>query len=124
MPDLEIFRITPNARQGLLNVELQVWGDRREILAAVCKAAGKPMCLEIRAFIKNNYGRTVPASWKFLMVSKGCMFHCRCATTTLTFNADFYEHIIASEEKYYIDIFKYVRRVDGNDQLQTIREVL
>ena len=122
VPDLEIFRINPNARMDPLNVELQVWGDGREILAAIGKAAGKPMCLEIRALIKNNYGGTVPASWKFR--GKPMNIPQPIPTTTLTFNAVFYEHIIDGEEKYYIDIFKYIRRVDGIDQLQSIREGL
>ena len=80
------------------------------------------MCLEIRALLKNNYGGTVPASWIFR--GRTMNIPLPMPTTTLTFKADFYEHIIDGEEKYYIDISKCIRRVDGIDPLQSIREIL
>ena len=122
MPDLEILTIDANARIPPLDVELKVRGEWREILAAVGKAAGKPMQLEIRASIENNYGETGLASWKCR--GKSMNIPTPFMPTTLKLNADFYEHIIDGEEKYYIDIWKYIRRVDGVDQWQAIREGL
>ena len=59
VPDLEILRANANALCPRLNFELKVQSDGREMLAAVGKAAGKPMQLEIRASIKGNYGESV-----------------------------------------------------------------
>ena len=124
VPDLEILKIDADARIPPLDVELKVRGYE-EILAAVGKAAGKPMELEIRASIENNYGETGQASWKCRGKSMNIPTpFMPTTTTTLKLNAHFYEHIIDGEEKYYIDILKYIRRVDGVDQLEAIREGL
>ena len=80
------------------------------------------MCLEIRALLKNNYGGTVPASWIFR--GRTMNIPLPMPTTTLIFDAVFYKHIIDGEEKYYIDILKTIRRIDGMDQLAAIREAL
>ena len=133
VPDLEILRANANALCPRLNFELKVQSDGREMLAAVGKAAGKPMQLEIRASIKGNYGESVPASWKCRGVLKKIPqpFMPRTGkiepnvwftpTQTLEFNgACFYEHIINGEEKYYIDALKGIRRVDGVDQLNRV----
>lgn len=121
VPDLEILTFNANADIPPLNFELTLRGEWREMLAAVGKAAGKPMRLEVRASIENNYGKSVYASWK-------CRGRSMNIPTpfmpTLKLNADFYEHIIDGEEKYYIDIWKTIRRVDGVDQLKAIREGL
>ena len=120
VPDLEIFTIDANARCPLLNFELKVRGDGHEILEAV----GKPnLQLEIRASIKHNYRETVPASWKCrgLPMNIPTPF---MPPTTLKLNAHFYEHIIDGEEKYYIDILKDIRRVDGVDHRKKYRELI
>ena len=123
MPDLEILKIDADARIPPLDVELKVRGYE-EILAAVGKAAGKPMELEIRASIENNYGETGQASWKCRGKSMNIPTPFMPTTTLKLNGAHFYEHIIDGEEKYYIDILKYIRRVDGVDQLEAIREGL
>ena len=124
VPDLEILKIDADAHIPPLDVELKVRGYE-EILAAVGRAAGKPMQLEIQASIENNYGETGQASWKCHGKSMNIPTPFMPTTaTTLKLNAHFYEHIINGEEKYYIDILKYIRRVDGVDQLEAIREGL
>ena len=137
VPDLEILTIDANARCPLLNFELKVQGDGLEILKAVGKAAGKPnLQLEIRASIKHNYGETVPASWKcrglpmniptpFMPPTMTLKLNAPfIPTTTLKLNAHVYEHIIDGEEKYYIDILKGIRRVDGVDHRKKSRELI
>ena len=137
LPDLEILAIDADARILPLDVELKVRGEGREILAAVGRAAGKPnLQLEIRASIKHNYGETVPASWKCrglpmniptpfmpptMTLNLNAPF---IPTTTLKLNAHVYEHIIDGEEKYYIDILKGIRRVDGVDHRKKSRELI
>ena len=136
VPDLEILKIDANAC-SLLNFELKVQGDGLEILKAVGKAAGKPnLQLEIRASIKHNYGETVPASWKCRGLPMNIPTPFMPPTMTLNLNAPFippttlklnahvYEHIIDGEEKYYIDILKGIRRVDGVDHRKKSRELI
>ena len=123
VPDLEILTIDANARIPPLDVELKVRDEWREILAAVGRTVGKPnLRLEIRASINDNYGETVSASWKCR--GRPMNIPTLSMSTTLKLNGDFYEHIIDGEEKYYIDIWKNIRRVDGVDQLKAIREGL
>ena len=119
VPDLEILKIDANARCPLLNFEMKVRGYE-EILAAVGKAAGKPMQLEIWASIENNYGETGQASWKCRGIPIENIPTTPMPTTTLKLNAVFYEHIINGEEKYYIDILNDIRRIDGKDRLTAI----
>ena len=121
VPDLEILTIDANARP-LPDVELKVGSGWHEILAAVGKAAGKPMQLEVRASIENNYGETGQASWKCRGKSRD--IPTPMPTTTLKLMAHFYEHIIDGEEKYYIDILKGIRRVDGVDHRKKQRELI
>ena len=124
VPDLEILTIDANARCPLLNFELKVRGDGHEILEAVGKAAGKPnLQLEIRASIKDNYGETVPASWKCRGRSRDIPTTFM-PTTTLKLSAHFYEHIINDEEIYHIDRLNDIRRIYGVDQLEAVREAL
>ena len=124
VPDLEILKIDANARCPLLNFELKVRGYE-EILAAVGKAAGKPMQLEIRASIENNYGETGQASWKCCGKSMDIPTpFMPTTTTTLKLNAHFYEHIINGEEIFYIDILKYIKRIDGVDHRKKERELM
>ena len=119
VPDLEILKIGANACCPPLNFELKVRGEWREILAAV----GKPnLQLEIRASIKDNYGEMVPASWKCR--GRPMNIPTPSMSTTLKLNAHFYEHIIDGEEKYYIDILKQIRRVDGVDHRKKSRELI
>ena len=125
VPDLEILTIDANARIPPLDVELKVQGDGLEILKAVGKAAGKPnLQLEIRASIKHNYGETVPASWKCRGLPMNIPTPFMPPTMTLKLNAHVYEHIIDGEEKYYIDILKGIRRVDGVDHRKKSRELI
>ena len=123
VPDLEILKIDADARIPPLDVELKVRGYE-EILAAVGKAAGKPMQLEIQASIENNYGETVPASWKCHGKSMDIPTPFMPTTTLKLNGAHFYEHIIDGEEKYYIDILKQIRRVDGVDHRKKSRELI
>ena len=125
VPDLEILTIDANARCPLLNFELKVQGDGLEILKAVGKAAGKPnLQLEIRASIKHNYGETVPASWKCRGLPMNIPTPFMPPIMTLKLNAHVYEHIIDGEEKYYIDILKGSRRVDGVDHRKKSRKLI
>ena len=124
VPDLEILKIDADARIPPLDVELKVRGYE-EILAAVGKAAGKPMELEIRASIENNYGETGQASWKCRGKSMNIPTpFMPTTTTTLKLNAHFYEHIINGEEIFYIDILKYIKRIDGVDHRKKDRELM
>ena len=124
VPDLEIFTINPNAHFPALNVELKVRGAWREMFAAVGRGAGKPHTqLEIQASIRNDYGMMAQASWK----CRGLLLNMPTPpmpVTALRLNAHVYEHIIDGKEKYYIDILKYIRRINGKDQLAEIRKGL
>ena len=103
-----------------MDVELKVRGEGREILAAVGRAAGKPNTVEIHA---TYYREAQQASWFFrgrpMNIPQTVM-----STTTLTLNVNFYEHTIDGEEKYYIDILNYIRRIEENDLLAATREAL
>ena len=116
VPNLEILTINPNARTPALEVELKVLDDGREILEAVGRAGAKPMQLEVRASIKNNYGEMVQASWKCRGKPVGDISQLLFMPTTFSLNAVFYEYIIDDEEKYYIDIFNGIQRIDGVDK--------
>ena len=110
--DIEEFNVPDANACSPLNFELKVRGYE-EILAAVGKAAGKPMQLEIWASIENNYGETGQASWKCRGKSIEDTPITPMPTTTLKLNAVFYEHIINGEEIFYIDIFENIKRGTG-----------
>lgn len=78
--------------------------------------------LKIQASINDNYGALVQASWTFhgLQINVPAWL----MPAEVSFNAHFYEHIIDGQEKYYIDIFKHIRRIDGVDQLADVRAAL
>ena len=73
--------------------------------------------------VENDYGESVNAKWK-CVGTIGDVSEMLMGTIGLNLDVHVYEHIIDGEEKYYIDIQKYIRRVDGVDQLEAIREGL
>ena len=123
VPDSEFLRITPTAKVGLIDVQLKVRGEGREILAAVGEAQGAPILIEVS--IQNNDGAVFRASWKCRGKSMNIPTpFMPTTTTTLKLNAHFYEHIINGEEIFYIDILKYIKRIDGVDHLKKYRELI
>ena len=112
----------PDLIDAKLDFELKVRGYE-EILAAVGRAAGKPMQLEIQASIEKNYGETGQASWKCRGKSIGIP-PTFMPTTTLKLNAVFYEHIINGKEIFYIDYFRYIKRINGVDHRKKDRELM
>ena len=75
--------------------------------------------LEIRLPIKDD----VQAIWKFrgLLTRKQDML---TSATTLKLGAHLYEHYIDGEEKHYIDAPNFICRIDGDDLLAEMREML
>ena len=125
VPDLELLLIDANVDTPNLDVSLKIRGDKREILNALRRPLGnRRLELEIRAAVENNYGESVNAKWKCVGTIGDVS---EMLTGTISLNLDdvhVYEHIIDGEEKYYIDIPQYIRRVDGVDQLAAIRKAL
>ena len=113
---------TVDVETGLAKMAVELKGHdiQPAVQEAFARAAGKPNTqLKICATLEND----VQASWKFrgLLTNIPTTF---MPTTTLKLNANFYEHIIDSEEKYYIDILNDIRRIDGKDRLTAIREAI
>ena len=124
VPDLELLLVDANVDTPDLDVSLEIRGDKREILNALHRPPGnRRLELEIRAAVENDYGESVNAKWK-CVGTIGDVSEMRMGTIGLNLDVHVYEHIIDGEEKYYIDIQKYIRRVDGVDQLEAIREGL
>lgn len=75
--------------------------------------------LEIRLPIKDD----VQAIWKFrgLLTRKQDTL---TSATTLKLGAHLYEHYIDGEEKHYIDAPNFICRIDGDDLLAEMREML
>ena len=127
VPDLELLLIDPNVDTPNLDVQLQMRGDRRDILNALSRPSGnRRLELEIRAAVEQG----VYAKWKWVGrigdVSDVSIIRNASHESTISLYLDVhvYEHVYDGEEKYYIDISKDIRRVDGVDQLQSIREGL
>ena len=109
VPDLE--NLTNSAP---LNVELKAQRIDLQSAGAFGRLMGsRNTRWEFRGSLEYE-GETVLACWKFrgMPLNVPTIFR----PIILKFNADFYEHIIDGEEKYYIDILKNIRRIDGVDR--------
>ena len=117
VPNLEILTINANAPIPRLDIELKMPGAERELASVNPNTP-----LKIRGSIRNNYGETVQAIWKFCGLPTNIPIpH---IITTLKLTADAYKHVIDGEEKYYIDALNMICRINGKDYRACDRELL
>ena len=140
VPDLELLteEVRPNTdgtidvEMGLakLDVELKARGIQTELAKAFGSDAGNPTTrLEVRAALESYQADAIPATWNFVGLAKihatdPLQGRSELPMTTLTINANFYEHHIDGEEMWYIDVLNDIRRVDGVDRLEAIRNAI
>ncbi len=119
LPDIDPATEDVRFRAGeikTIDVELKGW--------SIQSKARKPNTqLEIRLPIKDDYGKMVQAIWKFRGLLT-CKQDTLTLATTLKLGATLYEHYIDGEEKHYIDALNFICRINGDDLLAEMREML